>query len=228
MTGAARGAAQALGHNFAEPAILQQALTHASAQDGKPGLAINERLEFLGDRVLGLVVASRLYKDFPMEGENGLAPRFNAVVNRSACARVARGLGLGAWIQMSPAEERSGGRDKEAILADACEAVIAAIYLDGGFAAAEAFVLTAFASELAGVIHAPRDPKTVLQEWAAAQRFSPPRYVVVARSGPDHAPLFVIEAHAPPAASARGEGTSKRDAERAAARALLEQAGIDV
>jgi ribonuclease III len=218
----------AIGHAFQNQALLLQALTHASAQDGKPDLPINERLEFLGDRVLGIVIAARLYQAFPHEGENGLAPRFNAVVNRTACARAARRMGLGPLLRLSPAEDRSGGRDKEAILGDACEAVIAAVYLDAGFAAAEAFVLRHFSQELAAVNEAPQDPKTALQEWAAAQRFAQPRYEVIARSGPDHAPLFVVEAQAPPASPARGEGTSKREAERAAARTLLLQAGVNV
>ncbi len=226
--GAAPEADAAWGHDFADRNLLAQALTHASAQDGHPGLTVNERLEFLGDRVLGLVVARALFRMFPGEGENGLAPRLNGVVNRNACARAARRAHIGPLLRLSAAEERSGGRDKDAILADACEAVIAAIYLDGGYAAAEAFVLHFFAPELDAVAQAPRDPKTTLQEWAAAQRYAQPRYEVVERTGPDHAPQFVVEAHAPPARPARGVGSSKREAERAAAKALLEQAGVDV
>lgn len=225
---AALKAAQTWGHQFAAPSLLVEALTHASAQDGRPGLPINERLEFLGDRVLGLIVARHLFTAYPGEGENGLAPRLNGVVNRIACAKAAKRAGLGPVLWLSPAEERSGGRQKEAILADACEAVIAALYLDGGLPAAEAFVLRYFADELKAAAAPPQDPKTVLQEWAAARRYGPVGYVVLERTGPDHAPVFVVEASAPPAAAARGTGSSKREAERAAARALLKEAGVDV
>jgi ribonuclease-3 len=185
-------------------------------------------LEFLGDRVLGLIVAKRLFDDYPGEGENGLAPRLNGVVNRVACAKAAKRAGLGSALWLSAAEERSGGRNKEAILADACEALIAALYLDGGMPAAEAFVLRYFAEELKEAAAPPQDPKTVLQEWAAALRYGPVEYIVMERSGPDHAPVFVVEASAPPAVAARGAGSSKREAERAAARALLKEAGVDV
>ena len=149
-------------------------------------------------------------------------------MNRTACARAAKRAGLGPGLRLSPAEERSGGREKEAILADACEAVIAALFLDAGLEVAEAFILKYFAPEFAEAAAPARDPKTALQEWAAAQRFGPVVYKVVARSGPDHAPEFVVEASAPPAKAAQGSGPSKRDAERAAARALLKEAGVDV
>jgi ribonuclease-3 len=228
MEAAATALADGFGHKFQHIDYLIEALTHASAQDGRPTLKNNERLEFLGDRVLGLVVAKHLYAHFPKEGENGLAPRLNGVVNRNACARAARRAGLPPALWLSPAEARTGGREKDAILADACEAVIAALYLDAGFGPAEAFVLRYFEPELAAVAQAPRDPKTVLQEWAAAHRHAQPRYDVVERSGPDHAPQFVIEAQAPPAPPARGVGSSKRDAEREAARAFLGQVGVDV
>lgn len=187
----------------------------------------NERLEFLGDRVLGLVCAERLWADYAGVGEDGLAPRLNAVVNRAACARAARRVGLGPALRLSPAEARSGGRDKEAILADACEAVIAALYIDGGLEAARRFVLDAFAEEFAGAARAPRDPKTALQEWAAAAFAAQPVYTLIRRTGPDHAPIFLVEArvaHLPPE---QGEGASKREAERAAAKALLRRESID-
>jgi len=225
---AMRQAAESWGHHFANAGLLVEALTHASAQDGRAGVAVNERLEFLGDRVLGLIVAKHLFAAYPAEGENGLAPRLNGVVNRLACARAAKRAGLGPILWLSPAEERSGGREKEAILADACEAVIAALYLDGGMPAAEAFVLRFFAEELRESEAPRQDPKTALQEWAAARRHGPVAYRVLERTGPDHAPCFVVEASAPPAAVARGVGPSKREAERAAARALLRDAGVDV
>ena len=225
---AARKVAEGWGYRFTKPTLLVEALTHASAQDGRPGLPINERLEFLGDRVLGLIVATHLFGAYPEAGENRLAPRLNGVVNRGACAKAAKRAGLGPALWLSPAEERSGGREKEAILADACEAVIAALFLDGGLPAAEAFVLRFFADELTEAAAPAQDPKTALQEWAAARRYGPVVYQVVERTGPDHAPAFVVEASAPPATPARGSGSSKREAERAAARALLKEAGVDV
>lgn len=216
----------ALGWRFSAPALLEEALTHASALDGRPPgakpLHNYERLEFLGDRVLGLVVAQELFTRFPQMGESGLALQLNALVNRGACARAARRAGLGAHIIVSKAEAQAGGRDKETILADVCEAVIAAIYLDGGYEAARAFITRHWAPEWDAAAQAGQDPKTALQEWAAAKGFAPPRYRTVERSGPDHAPNFIIEVGVDGYGAATGAGGSKRDAERAAARALLE------
>jgi ribonuclease-3 len=218
-----------LGRKFRRPALLQEALTHSSAGEGNKAARINnERQEFLGDRVLGLVVAERLYKDFAQEGESGLAPRLNALVNRSACARAARRANLGASLIVSRSEEAGGGRDKETILADACEAVIAALYLDGGLKAAREFIEKYWADEFDAVAEVPQDAKTVLQEWAAATKRGSPRYVVLERSGPDHAPRFKVEASVNGEPPAQGEGGSKREAERAAAFALLAAAGVHV
>lgn len=217
-----------LGHQFADRTVLQVALTHTSAIDGKPNAASNERLEFLGDRVLGLVIADWLYRCFPEAGEDGLAPRLNALVNRGACARAARDLALGDYVTLSPSEDTSGGRQKETILADACEAVIAAVFLDGGLAPARALIESVWADQFSAVTLAPRDPKTALQELAAAQGRPAPVYSVIAREGPDHAPRFTIEAQVAGIGRAVGEGAAKRDAEREAARALLQQVGINV
>jgi ribonuclease-3 len=217
----------ALGYEFRDPRLLRQALTHASAGEGRAGAVSNERLEFLGDRVLGLVIASRLIRMFPEAGEDGLAPRLNALVNKQACARAARLAGLGPALRLSAGEERAGGRDKEAILADACEAVIAAIYLDGGLPAAQAFIERWWEDAFAGVATPPQDPKTALQEWAARAHRDAPVYDLVGRSGPDHAPRFSVAVRVA-GRCAQGEGPSKREAERAAARALLVQEGVDV
>jgi ribonuclease-3 len=217
-----------LGYSFADRSILHVALTHTSAIDGKPNAASNERLEFLGDRVLGIVIADWLYRRFPEAGEDGLAPRLNALVNRNACARAARAMGLGEFVRLSPSEEASGGRQKETILADACEAVIAAVFLDGGLAPSRALIEAVWADQFGAVTHAPRDPKTALQELAAAQARPMPVYTVLTRDGPDHAPRFTIEAHVPGIGRATGDGANKRDGEREAARALLKQVGIDV
>jgi ribonuclease III len=216
-----------LGHVFRNKALLREALTHASAAEGRK-VADYERLEFLGDRVLGLVVSEHLFATFPEEGEDKLALRFNALVNRDACARAARRADIGPALVLSASEARTGGRDKDTILADACEAVIAALYLDGGFKAAQVFIETCWAEEFASAGVAPRDPKTKLQEWTASLKRPNPRYDVVERSGPDHAPRFVVEAVVEGMDPMRGEGGSKRDAERAAARAMLNAAGVDV
>jgi ribonuclease-3 len=213
-----------IGWTFARRDLLVEALTHSSAAEGRPGCIDNERLEFLGDRVLGLVVAERLMTGVPAIAEADLALRLNALVNRHACARAARAVGLGAALTMSRSEEQSGGRDKDTILADACEALIAALYLEGGLDAARAFVARAWGDALDAVETAARDAKTALQEWAAARKVDPPVYAVSSRSGPDHAPVFVVRVEVQGVGTAEGVGNSKRDAERAAAAALLEKA----
>lgn len=219
--------ADRLGWRFADPALIAEALTHASAFDGRPsGLRAPrdyERLEFLGDRVLGLVVAQHLFQTFPSLGEAGMALQLNALVNRGACARAARRAGLNGDVILSKAEAQAGGAEKDTILADVCEAVIAALYLEGGYEAARAFILRYWAPEWAVAAEAGQDPKTALQEVAAALGRGAPRYRVLARTGPDHAPHFQIEASLDDGARAQGVGGSKRDAERAAARTLLEQ-----
>lgn len=228
MAHAARIAAleERLAYVFKNRALAQEALTHASALEGAPQRKSYERLEFVGDRVLGLIMAEKLFADFAGEDEKGLAPRFNALVNRSACARAARRAGLGDALVLSSSESAQGGAAKEQILGDACEALIAALYLDGGLAAARAFVLRFWQEEFAGVREAPRDPKTVLQEWAAARKKTLV-YVEIGRSGPEHAPVFAVEARIDGLAPGRGEGKSKREAERAAAAALIAEAEID-
>lgn len=219
---------QRLGYAFQNRALALEALTHASALDGASNKARSyDRLEFLGDRVLGLIVAARLFGEHGEVAEDGLALRFNALVNRAACARAARRADLGAALLLSPSEAAHGGRAKEAILADACEAVLAALYLDGGMAAAEAFVVRFWEGEFEAVKSAPRDAKTALQEWAAARK-SGLSYVVIERTGSEHAPLFVVEARIDGFPPARGQGGSKREAQRAAAAAFLKARGDDV
>lgn len=215
---------QRIGYAFKDRALLREALTHASAVDGRTKQRSYDRLEFLGDRVLGLIVAERLLDEHESESEGELAPLFNALVNRRACAHAARKADLGAAIVLSPSEEASGGRAKEAILADACESVIAALYLDGGYDAAQAFVTRFWGEAFADVVRAPRDAKTALQEWAAARGLGL-SYAVVEQSGPEHAPHFVVEARIDGFAPARGEGGAKREAQRAAAAAFLQARG---
>jgi ribonuclease III len=217
---------QRIGYEFTDRGLLREALTHGSALDvgGKKKRRSYDRLEFLGDRVLGLVVAERLLDEHENEAEGELAARFNALVNRHACARAARAADLGAAVVLSPSEEASGGRGKEAILADICESVIAALYIDGGMPAASAFITRFWGEAFAEVASAPRDAKTALQEWAAARRLGL-SYVVIEQSGPEHAPHFVIEARVDGFEPGRGEGGAKREAQRAAAAAFLEARG---
>ena len=208
-----------LGHDFARPELLLRALTHSSI--ASPGRPDNQRLEFLGDRVLGLVMAEALLSADREAAEGLLAPRFNALVRKETCAAVARDLGLGDALKLGRSEMMSGGRRKEALLGDAMEAVIAAVYLDGGFTAAKALVLRLWGDRIGQVETDARDAKTALQEWAQARGQQPPTYIEVAREGPDHAPRFRVAVSVGKLARAEAEGTSKQAAEKAAATALL-------
>jgi ribonuclease III len=214
---------QRIGYAFKDRALLREALTHASALDVSANKKQRsyDRLEFLGDRVLGLIVSERLLDEHERQTEGELAPLFNALVNRHACARAARAADLGAAVTLSPSEEASGGRGKEAILADICESVIAALYLDSGMDAARTFVTRFWGDAFDDASKVARDAKTALQEWAAAQRLGL-SYVVVEQSGPEHAPHFVVEARVDGFEPARGEGGAKREAQRAAAAAFLQ------
>ena len=213
--------AERLGHAFARPELLQRALTHASA--GTPMRPHNQRLEFLGDRVLGLVMAEALFRADHTASEGQLAPRFNALVRKETCADVARQIDLGAVLRLGRSEMISGGRRKEALLGDAMEAVLAAVYLDAGLEAVRAVILRLWGARIEAVEEDARDPKTTLQEWAQARGETPPVYDEIARDGPAHAPVFTIEVRLAGGASARATGPNKRVAEQAAARALLEQ-----
>ncbi|ANP44641.1 ribonuclease III [Candidatus Viadribacter manganicus] len=213
-----------IGYAFKNRSLVREALTHGSAHEGQKRRRDYDRLEFLGDRVLGLCVAERLLADHQSDQEGELAPRFNALVNRHACARAARAAGLGDALVLSPAEDAHGGRQKEAILGDICESVIAALYLDGGLETARSFIHRFWGASFVDAKGAQRDAKTALQEWAAAKK-KHLRYVEVAQSGPEHAPHFVIEAHVEGFEPIRGEGSSKRQAQRVAAEAFLKARG---
>ena len=216
-----------LSHAFDDGELLERALTHSSALEGlRNGRKDNERLEFLGDRVLGLVVADMLIDAFPKAPEGELARRFNALVRRETCADVAREINLGAYINLGSSEDKAGGRRKEAILADACEAVIAAIYRDGGLNAAARFIRAKWEKRLDAATSVPRDPKTLLQEWVQARALPHPVYEVIERSGPDHAPEFTVRVNITSLASGTGKGGNKRRAEQAAAQAVLEREGV--
>jgi ribonuclease-3 len=212
-----------LGHDFADPALLVEAVTHASMS--APTRPDNQRLEFLGDRVLGLVMAEALLSADTSAAEGALAPRFNALVRKETCAAVAREIGLGDVLRLGRSEMMSGGRRKEALLADALEALIASVYLDGGFAPAKALVLRLWGDRISSVQEDARDAKTALQEWAQARGQLPPAYVELGREGPDHAPVFTIEARLADGTAARARAASKRQAEQAAAKALLDRLG---
>ncbi len=215
----------ALGHSFADRELLERALTHSSFGDGKRRTRDNERLEFLGDRVLGLLAAEHVFSTFDDAREGGLAPRLNALVRKEACARAAQRMELGRAILMSRAEEAAGGREKERVLGDACEAVMAALYLDGGLAPARAVFERFWADEFARVEVRPKDPKSALQEWALAKGLPMPRYDVTGRKGPDHRPTFTVCVAVEGLGEAVGEGGSKQDAEREAAAAFLAAQG---
>ena len=212
-----------LGHAFNDPDLLARALRHPSATP-RP-LENNQRLEFLGDRVLGLVVAEMLHETFPTENEGALARRFAALVSRPALAQVAVAIGLGSRLELGPSEAESDGRDNPANLADALEAVIAAIYIDGGMVPAAAFIRAHWAPMAAEVSEPPRDAKTRLQEWSQGRGGQLPEYLTVAESGPPHAPVFEVEVRLPGVPPARATGSSKRAAEQAAAERML--AGLE-
>jgi ribonuclease-3 len=225
-----------IGHPFARPELLEEALTHPSAladerREGRrraakkraPEKRAYERLEFLGDRVLGLVVADLLWRRFDDEPEGHLTRRHAHLVRRDALARVAAAIGLAPHLILSRAETAAGAAANPGILADVCEALIGAVYLDGGFAAAFAFIRRFWEPLLAEMTGPPRDPKTALQEWAQARGLARPDYALVATSGPDHARRFTVAASIAGGDPATATASSKRAAETRAAALLLDR-----
>jgi ribonuclease-3 len=208
-----------LGHHFAQPKLLTEALTHRSAA-GARGHGSNERLEFIGDRVLGLIIAEWLIERFPQEREGALGPRLAALVSRPALAAIAEANGLAALLAVAPGESRRGVRERSTVLADALEAIIGALYLDAGLGPARDFIRRVFAGVVDQQFAPPKDPKTALQEWALKRALPLPAYEVLEQSGPSHAPQFVIQAKVGDA-TAKGEAGSKRAAEQLAASLLL-------
>ena len=225
--------ARNLGHEFRNPALLEQALTHASVGEGaerdargRPFLD-NQRMEFLGDRVLGLLVADRLMRDLPGADEGEMSARLHALVDKAACARCAEALGVGPAMRLSPGEAKQGGRRREGVLGDAMEAILAAVWLDAGIDAARAVFERAWAQELASPPRkALTNPKSALQEWALGQGRPLPTYRIVTRTGSDHAPTFTVEASVAGYAPLTAQGRSRQDAEKAAATALLQREGV--
>ena len=207
-----------LGHTFARPDLLTHALTHVGAASDRHGSY--QRLEFLGDRVLGLAIAAMLYSAFPEADEGELSRRLADLVRRESCAAVAAGWGVEAHIRLGPGE-RASLTLRQAILGDICESIIGAVYCDGGFAAAEAMVARAFSARMHAPVRALRDPKTALQEWAQAHAGATPIYRALDRTGPDHAPEFTVAVAIGSYAEATAKGPSKRIAEQAAAAAFM-------
>lgn len=221
-----------IGHQPRDETLFIEALTHGShgAKGGskgvnKGGAAVAgrdyQRLEFLGDRVLGLAIASELYRRFPRESEGALSSRLNALVTGALCAEIARELDLPPLVRLGKQARDDGGRDSDNILGDVLEALIGALYLDAGIDVAMAFVLRCWGDRVGAVRDAPKHPKSALMEWAAAHKRKPPDYTVIRRDGPDHAPRYTVEASIHLIGSASAEGNSKQDAERSAAAALL-------
>ena len=211
--------AQRLGHPYRDPELLVRALTHASISSSTR--QSNERLEFLGDRVLALTMAQALLMGDRGAAEGQLAPRFNALVRQETCADVAREIGLGDVLKLGRSETMSGGRRKEALLGDAMEALIASIFLDAGFETAQQVVLRLWGARIANVDLDARDAKTALQEWAQARGYTTPTYTELNRDGPDHQPNFTVEVRLQNNEVAEGRAGTKRQAEQSAAKALL-------
>ena len=216
---------RALGHQFTDMALLERALTHSSiANRARPD---NQRLEFLGDRVLGLVIAEALLKEDKSAAEGQIAPRFNALVRKEACAAIASHIGIGDALILGRSEAQTGGRRKTALLGDAMEAVIAAVYRDAGMDKAREVILRLWADRIAEAEEDARDAKTRLQELAQARGEALPVYKIINRRGPDHKPVFTVEVTLESGGAASAEASSKRDAEQQAARRLLQEISPD-
>lgn len=217
---------QRLGHEFENLRVLKRAMTHMSVIGDKQSRESYQRLEFQGDRVLALVVTDMLMEAFPHSNEGDLARRLTALVRNETCVEVARELDLGKDIYLGSGEAGSGGRRKKAILGDVCEAVIAAIYQDGGFEAAQRFVQNNWQPKMNRYDQSQRDSKTELQEWAQAAGRPVPDYTIVRRTGPDHAPEFMVEVVVENVIPMRAAGASRRTAEHAAAYRMLLREGV--
>ena len=210
--------AETLGHQANDIALFERALTHPSF-----GRDNYQRLEFLGDRVLGLVMAEWLSELFPLEQEGVLSHRFTTLVSRAFCAQVARDVGITAHVRLGKQARDDGAGNSDNVIGDVTEALIGALYLDAGLETAKRFIRAAWAAFVDAQTTAPRHPKSLLHEWAEGHGRKPPTYTVVNRSGPPHAPRFTVRAAVKGLGEADGEGSSKQEAETAAATALLSQ-----
>jgi len=216
----ARWIEDTLGAQPGNLSLYERAATHSSREEDN-----YERLEFLGDRVLGLAMARWLYERHPDEPEGKLSWRLNALVTGTVCAEIGREIGLRPHLRLGKQARDDGAADSDNVLGDVVEALIGALYLDHGFDAAERFVRALWEGRIDHQLRAPQHPKSALQEWAAAHRRKPPSYEVTAREGPQHNPRFTVTVSIKGAGEASAEGTSKQEAETAAAKALLEQLG---
>jgi ribonuclease III len=216
-----------IGYKFADKALLERALTHISALAGGATRANSyQRLEFLGDHVLGLVISDMLYRAFPKANEGELSRRLADLVRKETCAEVARAMDLGPALKLGNSESHAGGRLRTTILADACEALVGAVFTDGGYKAADDVIARFWKERMLKPLRPLRDPKTMLQEWAQARGLPTPAYKEMARTGPHHDPEFRVAVTLPDRPPAEGMGSSKRAAEQSAAAAMLTRVGV--
>jgi ribonuclease-3 len=215
-----------IGYRFADKTLLEKAMTHISALSGGSRTNSYQRLEFLGDHVLGLVISDMLYRAFPKANEGELSRRLSDLVRKETCADVARAMELGPALKLGNSESSAGGRLRSTILADVCEALVGAVFLDGGYPSAEGLVERFWKERMLKPPRPLRDPKTILQEWAQARGLPTPAYKELARTGPHHNPKFKIAVELPDQPAAEGIGSSKRAAEQAAAAQMLIAVGI--
>ena len=223
---ARRAVEDALGYVFGHRDLFHRALTHSSVSGGDGGVRDLERLEFLGDRVLGLLTAEELWRRYPDMSEGELAPRLNALVRKETCADAARAWGVGPALHLSKGEDMNGGRDRDGVLGDACEAILGALYLDGGLDAARRAYDTFWGDRFDEIARGHADAKTAFQEWAQEHGHGTPRYRTLGREGPDHRPVFTVEVRAGDLDPARAEGASKQSAQIEAARHALLREGV--
>jgi ribonuclease-3 len=217
---------QTIGYRFKDGDLLERSLTHISAIAGGNRANSYQRLEFLGDHVLGLIISDMLFRAFPRADEGELSRRLADLVRRESCADVARAIDLGTALRLGASEANAGGRLRTAILADVCEALIGAVYLDGGYDETGKLVERLWGERMRAPARPLRDAKTVLQEWAQARGLPTPAYREVERTGPHHSPEFRVAVTLPQREPAEGLGRSKRSAEQAAAAAMLKREGV--
>ncbi len=218
MAGLADWLEQSTGYRPVDERLFERALTHSSREEEN-----YERLEFLGDRVLGVSIAAWLYELFPEEPEGKLSRRLNVLVSRATCAEVARDIFIPERLRLGKQAREDGAQESDNVLGDVIEALIGAVFLEGGFEAAEDVVQRLWAARIGDQEKAPKHPKSALQEWAAANDRRPPDYALVGRSGMPHAPTFIVQVSIKNVGEAQGEGTTKQEAETEAAKILLEQ-----
>jgi ribonuclease-3 len=221
------GLLERIDYRFSDETLLDRALTHISALSGKSRSGSYQRLEFLGDRVLGLVISEMLLRNYPKADEGELSKRLADLVRRETCADVARVMDIGSALRLGNSESNAGGRRRTAILADVCESLIGAVFLDGGYPAAVKLIDKFWSERMRALSRPPRDAKTALQEWAQGRGLPTPSYKEVERKGPHHNPEFRVAVVLPDREAAEGQGRSKRAAEQAAAAAMLAREGVE-